>query len=130
MNGNAPGSSAEANRPDQLSRLDSFRQSIESAGSSRRFGREGAATSKRQRVSFARRCVELLLQPVMLLLFLTTLYTIAADIDMTAGKHGHARPDVSMFQRPGDDLMAGLKALFEPTGAAGELAALPPRQEL
>lgn len=73
MNGNAPGSSAEANRPDQLSRLDSFRQSIESAGSSRRFGREGAATSKRQRVSFARRCVELLLQPVTLLLFLTTL---------------------------------------------------------
>src|ERR1039457_109494 len=73
MNWNVPGSSAEANRPDQLSRLDCFRQSIESADSSRRFGREGSATSKGQRVSFARRCVALLLQPVTLLLFLTTL---------------------------------------------------------
>jgi hypothetical protein len=53
------------------------------------------------------------------------LYTISADVDLSGTKHGTASPDVTLFQRQSDDMIAGMKAAFEFRGGIGTLAVDP-----
>ena len=73
MNLPSSSSSAEANGSNQSHRFSRFRQGIESADSNRQAGADADAGSNPHWVRFMRRCLLLLLQPVTLLLFLTTL---------------------------------------------------------